>query len=160
MSGAITAVGQTIALAHEENPTKLMGSKDFVSRLAETLTGWRKDNPAIEKKMPVEADVPELLTEQARRPGATKLMRAVRDCALINIFFLLRVGTYTVKQSRNAEKQSKQFKLEDCTFFKNNVMGQLRQLSQGTGDAAIMVTESANLELDTSKNGWKGVCVN
>ena len=43
---------------------------ECVPQLAETLTGWRKDSPTIEKKMLVEADVPELLTEQAHRQDA------------------------------------------------------------------------------------------
>ena len=45
---------------HEINPTKRLGSDKFAPRLAEMLVGWGKDDPAVEKKMPGEADVPEL----------------------------------------------------------------------------------------------------
>jgi len=70
------------------------------------------------------------------------------------------VGEYTVKRSRNETKQTKQFKLEDCTFFKKNEEGQLRQLARNAHDDKIMTADSATLKLDNSKNGWKGVYVN
>ena len=65
------------------------------------LTGWAKDDPATVKKMPVEADVPEFMAEQGYRKGGSQLSRAVGDCALIAFDFLLRVGEYTIKRSRN-----------------------------------------------------------
>ena len=61
VSGALTAVGQTIALVHERNPTKSATSEKFAPRLQQMLDGWRKDDPATAKKLPVEADVPEFL---------------------------------------------------------------------------------------------------
>ena len=160
VSGALTAVGQTISLDFEIKPTKRLGSDKFAPRLAEMLTGWSKEDPATVKKMPVEADVPELLAEQAQRRGASELVRAIGDCALIAFYFLLRVGEYTVKCSRNETKHTKQFKAEDCTFFKKNALGKLRQLPWSAPDSDIMAADSATLKLDNSKNGWKGVCVN
>jgi hypothetical protein len=160
VSGALTAVGQKIALDYEINPTKRLGSDKFAPRLAEMLTGWAKDDPATVKKMPVEADVPEFMAEQGYRKGGSQLSRAVGDCALIAFYFLLRVGEYTIKRSRNETKQTKQFKLEDCTFFRKNALGQLRQLPRAAPDKDIMSADSATLKLDNSKNGWKGVCIN
>ena len=81
------------------------------------LAGWSKDDPAVEKKLPVEADVPELLALAGECVGASELQKAVGDCALIAFYYLCRVGEYTVKRSRNATKQTKQFELKDCTFF-------------------------------------------
>ena len=112
------------------------------------------------KKLPVEADVPELLALASLMKGATELQMAIGDCALIAFYYLCRVGEYTVKKTRNHTKQTKQFELKDCTFFKRNAMGQLRQLSRSASDEDIMAADSATLKLDNSKNGWKGVCVN
>ena len=160
VSSALTAIGQKIALDHEVNPTKQPGSDSFAPRIAEMLAGWSKVDPAVEKKLPVEADVPELLAVTGQLSGASELQKAVGDCALIAFYYLCRVGEYTVKRSRNSSKQTKQFEVKDCTFFKKNALGQLRQLSRTAPDEEIMAAHSATLKLDNSKNGWKGVCVN
>ena len=99
MSAALTAVGQTIALAHEVNPVKLNNSKELVPRLSEMLSGFRKVDPPTMKKMPVEVDIPELLAQTGMECDATKLTKAVGDLALITFYYLLRVGEYTVKRS-------------------------------------------------------------
>ena len=160
VSSALTAIGQKIALVHEINPTKQRGSDKFAPRIAEMMAGWGKDDPATVKKLPVEADVPEFLATVGTVAGATELAKAVGDCALIAFYYLCRVGEYTVKKTRNSTKQTKQFKIQDCTFFRKNELGQLRQLSRTASDDDIMSAHSATLKLDNSKNGWKGVCVN
>ncbi len=58
---AITATGQTIAMAHRENPTKTLGSERFFPRLQQCIDGYRKQDPLSQKKLPVEADVPEYI---------------------------------------------------------------------------------------------------
>jgi hypothetical protein len=63
VSTALTAVGQTIALATGHNPTKLVGSDKLIPRLAQMLDGWQKQDPPTSKKLPVEADVPEYLCQ-------------------------------------------------------------------------------------------------
>ena len=70
VSGALTAVGQTIALAYKVNPTKAKGSEKLVPRLQQALDGWRKVDPPTLKKLPVEADVPEFLADLGRAPQA------------------------------------------------------------------------------------------
>ena len=160
VSSALTAVSQKIVLAHEVNPTKQRGSDKFAPRIAEMLAGWGKEDPATIKKLPVEANVPELLALASLMKGTTELQMAIGDCALVAFYYLCRVGEYTVKKTRNHTKQIKQFELKDCTFFKRNAMGQLRQLSRSASDEDIMAADSATLKLDNSKNGWKGVCVN
>ena len=59
MSSAITSVGQTIALATNSNPTKIVGSEKLLPRLQQMLDGFRKADPPTVKQLPVEADVPE-----------------------------------------------------------------------------------------------------
>lgn len=158
VSSALTAVGQKIALAHEVNPVKTRDSKDLVPRLSEMLSGFRKEDPATMKKMPVEADVPELLVKMGNECTATELTKAVGDLALMAFYYLLRVGEYTVKRTRNCTKQTKQFKLEDVQFFEKK-RGRIRRLARNASDEQIMAATSATLKLDNSKNGWKGVCV-
>ena len=77
------------------------------------------------KKLPVEVDVPELLGDLGEKSDATNFVRAMSDCVLIAFYFILRVGEYTVKCNCNESKQTKQFKLEDCTFFSLNALEQL-----------------------------------
>ena len=58
VSSAITAIGQTIALATNTNPTKVRGSDKLLPRLQQMLDGFRKADPPTTKQLPVEADVP------------------------------------------------------------------------------------------------------
>ena len=45
VSGALSAVGMTVALDYEDNPTKAQGEKALVPRLAQMMEGWRKEDP-------------------------------------------------------------------------------------------------------------------
>jgi hypothetical protein len=91
--------------------------------------GW-KDDPLTLKKLPVESDVPELLSHIGSLNNVNQLGKAIGDLALIAFYYLLRVGEYTVKNSRNQAKQTVQFCLGDVTFFKYDCTGKLRQLSR------------------------------
>ncbi len=62
--GAITAIGQEIALACGTNLTKIASGERLLPRLAQTLDGWHKEDSPTTKQLPVEADVPELLAEK------------------------------------------------------------------------------------------------
>jgi len=84
------------------------------------LDGYRKVDPATRKKLPVHSDIPELLVETAYQHGRTQRQRSTTDLTMIAFYYLLRVGEYTVKGSRNDTKQTVQFKYEDVTFFKKN----------------------------------------
>ena len=159
VSKALTAVGQTIAMERGVNPTKLAQSKDLLPQLAQTVEGWRKADPPTNKQMPVESDVPELLAATGARPGASELVKAVGDWALIAFYYLLRIGEYTIKGSRNETKQTTQFRMRDVTFFRKDKQGRLRQLSRQAPAWAILSADGATLKLDNQKNGWKGVCV-
>jgi len=159
VSSAITAVGQTIALACGANPTKLGGSEKLLPRLQQIMDGWRKEDPPTHKMLPVEADVPEFLVNMALTASATECERAIGDLAVIAFYYLLRVGEYTVKGSRNNTKQTVQFKLEDITFFRKNTQGELRCIPRNSPDHIIMTADGATMKLDNQKNGWKGVCV-
>ena len=64
-----------------------------------------------------------------------------------------------MKCTRNETRQTKQFKVEDATFFKKNELGQLQQLSRKASDDDILNAAGCTLKLDNSKNGWKGVSI-
>jgi len=127
------------------------------------IDGYTKADPPTQKKLPVEADVPELLLEMGYGKSGLIQMQAVGDLSLIAFYYLLRIGEYTVKRQRDhskrATKQTFQFKLEDVTFFKTDNKGILRCLPRNAPHSIIMTAESATLKLDNQKNGWKGVCV-
>jgi hypothetical protein len=152
VSTAISAIGKEIALARGVNPNKLRYSEKLLPRIAQMLLeGWRKKDEPVMKKLPVEVDVPEYLVKLGLVPGASGLVRATGDLALIAFYYLLRVGEYTTKGSRNESKQTVQFRMRDVVFFVLDEYGL---------DDDIMEAQCATLWLDNQKNGWRNVCVN
>jgi hypothetical protein len=159
VSGALTAVGTTIAMARGVNPTKVDGSDKLAPRLSQMMAGFGKKDGPTEKKLPVEVDVPELLVKVGLLEGALEIIKCIGDWALIAFYYLLRVGEYTHKGTRNDSKQTVNFKVEDLYFFKQDEKGTLRQLATNAPDADILTADGATLKLDNQKNGWKNVCV-
>jgi hypothetical protein len=101
VSSAITAVGQKITLDTNNNPTKVTGLDKFLTGLQINLDGYRTKDPPTEKKLLVEANVPELLIDMGYGPSGSTLGQAVRDSTLIAFYYLLRVGECTVKGTHN-----------------------------------------------------------
>ena len=85
--------------------------------------------------------------------------RTIGDLTMIAFYYLLRIGEYTTKGSRNNSKQTQEFKLGDITFFKKDKQGNLRCLPRDAAPDVIMTADGATMKLDNQKNGWKGVCV-
>ncbi len=123
------------------------------------LEGYRKEDPATIKKLPVQSDVPELLVTTAYNGWGTEMDKAAADLSLIAFYYLLRVGEYMVKGSQNSTKQTVQFKYKDITLFRKNARGQLRCLPPNAPNHLIATADGATLKLDNQKNGWKGVCI-
>ena len=159
VTGAITAVGQTISMAVGNNPTKLLGSDKFLPALQIMIEGYDKEDPPTRKMLPIETDVPQLLVDVGYGNTGTSHTKAIGDLTLIAFYFLLRIGEYTVKGRRNNTKQTVQFKLQDVTFYKKTKSGQLRCLPRNVPHQLILSADSATLKLDNQKNGWKGVCI-
>jgi hypothetical protein len=107
----------------------------------------------------VEADIPEYLVQLSLHPATSAHEKAVGDLALIAFYYLLRIGEYTIKGTRNESKQTQQFKMADVTFFRRDHTGALRQLPRQAPSDLIMTADSATLKLDNQKNGWHGVCI-
>ncbi len=123
VSSALTAIGQTIALACNANPTKISGSEKLLPRLQIMLDGHGKEDPATIKKLPVKLDVPELLVAMEYNCSGMVKDKVVANLTMIAFYYLLRVGKNTVKGSRNSTKQTVQFKYEDVTFFARTTGG-------------------------------------
>ncbi len=154
VSSALTAIGQTIS-----NPTKIVGSERLLPCLQIMLDGYRKVDPPTQKNLPVQLEVPKLLVTTAYQLGTAEVQRAMVDFTMIAFYYLLWVGEYTVKGSRNKTKQTVQFKYEDVPIFKKNTRGQLCCLPCNATVDLILTADGATLKLDYQKNKWKGVCV-
>jgi hypothetical protein len=89
VSSALTAVGQTIALACNDNPTKINGSDKLLPRLQIMLDGYGKEDPATVKKLPVQADVLELLVATAYYGMGTARDKAAADLTMIAFYYFL-----------------------------------------------------------------------
>jgi hypothetical protein len=162
VSTALSAVNKTISMATNRNPFKVEGCKSFIPKLQQTLDGWERDDPPIEKKMPVEVDVPEFLVRCGLQPGAKESVKALGDVTLIMFYFLLRIGEMTMKSLRASQmdKRTIQFRQEDVTFFwEDKVTGKLTQIPRNAPDWMILGEDAATMKLDNQKNGWKGVCI-
>ena len=150
-------------MATGTNPTKIVGSEKFLLQLQIQLAGYTKEDPPSKRKLPVEADVPELLIDMAYTNKDDAFAQATADLALIAFYYLLRIGEYTIKNraelKQKNKKQTVQFKLEDVTFFRKDKKGRLRQLPQNASETDVMTAESATLKLDNQKNGWKAACI-
>ncbi len=97
-----------ITLACNEDPTKVIGSKKYLPALQIMLDGYTKADPPTQKKLPVKADVPELLVEMGYGKLGSVHTQAVGDSSLIAFYYLLRIGEYTVKRQckRRAQRSS------------------------------------------------------
>ena len=94
VSIALMAIGQMIALACDSNPKKVMGSERLLPRLQVMLDGYQQVDLPIHKKLPVQANVPELLLKTAYQADRLAQQRAMADLTMIAFYYLLRVGEY------------------------------------------------------------------
>jgi hypothetical protein len=159
ISGAITSVGQTIALATNTNPTKITGSEKLLLRLQQMFDGFCKADPPTTKQLPVEVDVSEFLVNLGLSPEARELNHSIGNLTMIAFYYLLCIGKYTMKGMRNNSKQTQEFKLGDIDFFAKDKQSNLCCLPQDAPSEQIELADGATMKPDNQKNGWKGVCV-
>ena len=131
----------------------------FIPCLSEMLDGFAKDDGPVKKKMPVEVDVPEWIMDLAMQEGATAKDVALAELIIIAYYYLLRVGEYTVKATRNNSKQTVNFKVKNATFFGFDANGKLVQLPRNAPDEVILRAKCGTLTLENQKNGWKGISI-
>ena len=98
-----------ITLASGTNPVKSLGNDKFLTRLQQTLDGWRHKDPPTSKKLPVESDVPKFLVNESGHRLTTALNHAVADLTMIAFYYLLQIEEYMVKGTRNETKRTVQF---------------------------------------------------
>ena len=79
VSSTLTAIGQTITLACDANPTKEMGSERLILQLQVMSDRYRKVDPPTWKKLPIQADVPELLVKRAYQSGTPQRQKETAD---------------------------------------------------------------------------------
>ncbi len=72
---------------------------------------------------------------------------------MIVVYYLLRIGEYTVGGKQNNKKQTVQFKLEDVQFFRKNKTGTLVCLPMTVPVVLLLTADSATLKLDNQTNG-------
>ena len=149
-------------MEREDNPLKVKGSDNFISPIRMMLVGFENEDPATQKKLPVDADVVELCCEWGLLVTATAKDRRTGDLILIAFYYLLRVGEYTCRWRKKRPRRTKKtvnFRLCDVAFFKKNEEGILQRLSPNVEPAARLQADGATLRLTNQKNGWKNVCV-
>jgi hypothetical protein len=78
---------------------------------------------------------------------------------MIAFYYLLRIGKYTSKGTRNNSKQTEEFKMGYITFFAKDKQGNLHCLPWDATADLIAAADVVTMKLDNQKNEWKGVCV-
>ena len=131
---------------------------EYHAPLSLMLEGFKRQDPPSEKKLAVGIDVPEECCRQGFRSKTAKGL-AIGDLIIIAFYFLLRIGEYTVKATRNDTKQTVQFRMMDVVFFKKDKSKRLRLLKPSATDEEIMNADGATLRLSNQKNGHKGACI-
>ena len=112
------------------------------------LDGFKRDDPPTVKKIPCAIDLPEKMASWGLEKGASELEKAVGNLSLVAIYYLLRIGEYTVKRYKNNTKQTEQFKMRDVTFFKYCKRGRLTRFGRNAKDKHIMTADGVTLKIE------------
>lgn len=149
-----------ISLATNVNPTKVEGSEKFMPFLAQMLHYLHELDPPTPKMLLVEVKILEFLEDLVQMARARPKTQATGGLCLKASYFLWCVGECMVKGLQNYSKQTEQFKMEDCLFFRKNSLGHLWQLSSKPATAEKRLSaDCVTMKLDQKKNCWKSVCI-
>jgi len=159
VSKAFTAISQAISMDCGYNPLKMNGTDKLLHPLQRILDGFKKWDKPTTKKLPVEVGLVELLCTLGQMGLASTKDAVLGDWAMIAFYYLLRVGEYTQKGTRNASKQTVEFRMKDVTFFYHDEKKRLRQMPRNATDEVVMNAAGATLRLSNQKNGWKNACI-
>ena len=150
---AIRAVGQTLQLAGQQDPTKIDGGRERIIQLRRLCEVFRREDPPPKPQLAVPISVVEHLQAKAEQAGRHTSAAAVADLATVTFFFLLRVGEYTMPQA-NRLTRTVQFRVRDVMFYRGGLIilntAPLSMLLQADGVA---------LRIDNQKNGTRGETV-
>jgi hypothetical protein len=110
--------------------------------LQQCIDGYRKQDSVSQKKLLVEADMPEYLIKCPLDPSVSELNKEVRDFSLIAFYYLLRVGEYTVKGKKIT--QNRQFDSRWRTYvFLQKTRGVIYNVSRDMRQTRILPLQQA-----------------
>ena len=107
----------------EAQPLRQQDNKHNIKPLQHMHAGFKKYNPATEKKLACHPDLPRFVRSHAYQSGSSVAEKAVRDLVMILYYYLLRVGEYIPSTRRKLKTRTGQFHLKDGTFYKRNKDG-------------------------------------
>ena len=114
------------------------------------FSGMRRTDKIPVPQIAVPVIVPQQIAAVGLGSAATEKEKTVGDFALIQFFYLLRVGEYT-KKKRKGSTRTIQFRRSDMAFKKGNSI-----ISRDASDAELMEATGATLRLSNQKNGMRG----
>ena len=124
------------------------------------LAGFKNFDPEVEKKLACHPDLPTFACKHGYTGRSSPQREATGDLMLVAFYYLLRVGEYTTKSRRKRKRtRTRQFRLKDIVFFRNDASGRPRPLPHDATDEEIMSADAATLRISNQKNGHKGACV-
>ncbi len=156
---ALSAIGATISLVFDTNPTKAWRTNHFFPHISQMLDGWQCKDPATQKKLPIEVDIPNHIASAAWHNPKAHKQQAIADLILIAFYYLFQVGEYTTKSTQCNTKRTVQFRIGDVHFLDTTNHSCPGLIAQNAPAHKLLAASSATLHLDNQKNGWKGVCI-
>ena len=125
------------------------------------LVGFSKFDTALEKKLTEHPDLPKYAVTRGNWKRSSEKQRAVGDLTNIAYYWLLQVEKYTTKQQigkgkRKKKMRTRQFRHKDCTFFENDLGGNMVMLPPGADVERILNADRATIFLSNQKNEKKG----
>ena len=120
------------------------------------MEGYRREDPPPVPQLALPIIVPEELLKRGKESTNTTT-QAIGDLTLIAFYYLLRVGEYTkprmvtVNGKTKRATRTKQFRVEDIGFFKND-----KQLTRHSKLDMLLQADSCTLKITNQKNGRMG----
>ena len=157
---ALGGVNATIALDTGRRPLHEKGAVEkYVLPIQHMLKGFEREDPPTVKKLAIHPDLPDWLCKWGHRRGASEHSKAIGDLEMIAFYFLLRVGEYTAPKKRGRQPRTKQFTVNDVTFFTINANGFFTPLPLHASESELLTAVAATLRITDQKNAFKGACV-
>ena len=147
---ALSAVSKTFQLAGESSPV-YQANETYTIPVARLVEGYRREDPPPVPQLALPIIVPEELLKRGKESKNTTT-QAIGDLTLIAFYYLLRVGEYTkprmvtVNGKTKRATRTKQFRVEDIGFFKND-----KQLTRHSKLDMLLQADSCTLKITNQK---------
>ena len=96
---ALTAVSQALSIDARVNHIKAEGPEKLLYPIQIMVDGWEIRTPTM-KELPIKVDILEFLVKMALG-GTSKGEQSTTNLAIITFYYLMWIGEYTYKRSRN-----------------------------------------------------------